>query len=225
MSGARPIWLSLCLVLALAPATAAQHTPSYTLGASVGLYLPTADLVSDQNIVQPGSGLAATISFGQRTSGALVLRGTRTLSAKLAIELEFFWANSQIELSALRPGVNPTQAKQDARVIALSADVLYEIFRAPFTPFAIHVLGGLGLLNRGGDFFEDSEGFLGTIDGGTDPTFVLGAGFRYGLSPQWGLRLDFRDYISSYRQSLEDQDLDSELQNDFLISAGIEYTL
>ena len=72
-------------------------------------------------------------------------------------------------------------------------------------------------------FFDDGGGFLGELDSGIDPALVVGGGFRYGLSPMIGLRLDVRDYISSYGLSLEGQELDSQLQNDILISGGVEF--
>lgn len=215
--------LATLAVVTLAGSLNAQETPTYTLGAWVGIFLPTADLMSDQLIQQPGSGLNSAITFKQQTSAALGLRGSRAINSKLAVELEFFWASSSIELDAFRTGIDRTQTTTHARVIVLSANAVYEVFRAPFTPFAVYVLGGIGLISRGGDFFDSVGGFLGGIDGGSRAALILGGGFRYGVSSRVGLRLDIRDHISSYAQSLEGQDLDSELQNDFVISVGLEY--
>jgi hypothetical protein len=190
------------------------------------VYLPTADLVSNQLVPDPGPLQPETITMGQETSVALGLRASRTLSSKVWVEAELLFAPSTITIVGTRqePADRPTQTK-DARVIAFGANILYELFRAPFTPFAIHALGGLALVNRGGEFFDEGGGLFPAIEGGTDVAAILGLGARYGFSPKLGLRLDIRDYISSYAQKMPGGTLDSELQNDIWITLGLEITL
>ena len=215
------------LAAGIANPASGQETPTYTIVPWAGVFLPTSDLASEQNIEQPVSGLPATVTLSQQTGPAFGLRGSRSLTARLAVELEAFLSLSEIELTGVRPGIGPlTEPSRDAYVLVIGADIMYEIFRAPFTPFAVHVLGGAGVVIRGGDFFDEEGGFFsGMIDGGTSIAGVAGAGFRYGLSSRFGLRLDVRDYISSYSQTIDGQDLDSELQNDVVISGGLEFTL
>ncbi len=217
-----PALLVLWLIAAAHPGIARSQS-TYIVGPWAGSYLPTTDLLSGQNLEQPESGLPATISFGQEAGFAWGIRGGRTLTSRLALEGEFFYSRSNVALTGVRPGIDQISSTRDASVAALSANVLFEIFRAPFTPFAIHVLGGVGVVSRSGQFFDDGGGFLGELDSGIDPALVVGGGFRYGLSPMIGLRLDVRDYISSYGLSLEGQELDSQLQNDILISGGVEF--
>lgn len=216
----------LLLLGLVRPALAQEEGPVYTLTPSIGFYLPTADLVSGQNVEQPLTGQQATVSFGQVAGLALGIKASRSLSAKLALEIELQYTASQIELTGFRTGIGPLEPQKfDARIITVAADALLEIFRSPFTPFAAHLLGGLAVVNRGGDFYDEGGGFFDELDGGTDIAALIGAGFRYGLSPRFGLRLEVRDYISSYTQSVSGRDLDAELQNDLFVTLGLDVTL
>ncbi len=47
---------------------------------------------------------------------------------------------------------------------------------------------------------------------------VVGAGISYGVARNLYIRMDLRDYLSSYKQPYER----SQLQNDLLITAAIE---
>lgn len=209
------------------PISASAQGPGIlTLTPYVGVYLPTADLVNNQAVPDPGPLEPETFSMGHQTGLAVGLRASRSVSSKLWLELELQYAWSAIEATASRrePFPEPTQTL-DARVITIGADVLYELFRAPFTPFAIHVLGGLGLTFRGGEFFDEGGGFFESLDAGSNLSLVLGAGLRYDLSPKLGLRFDIRDYLHSYKQSLPQGEFDSELQNDLWITGGLEIRL
>ena len=224
MTGNRITVGASVLVLALAtPASAQEEGPVYTITPAIGFYIPTADLVSNQNVEHPLTGQQATVSFGQKAALVFGLRGSRTLSPKVALEVELQYTSSSIEVTGFRTGIGPIEpTTYDARVITLGVDALWEIFRSPFTPLAAHLLGGLALTNRGGDFFDQGGGFSEQLSGGMDIGLIVGAGLRYGLSPRFGLRLEIRDYISSYRQSLEGQELDAQLQNDLFVTLGLD---
>lgn len=223
MSGRRLPGIWLLLSLGLATPAASQQTPTYTVTPLIGFYIPTSDLVSNQTLEQPATGQQLTAAtFGQDAAVALGFRVARNLTPELALEIEFLYSSSDIELSGVRPGIDPVRRTSNARVIAWSAAAVFEIFRAPFTPLGIYLTGGLGLMDRGGDFFDDGGRFFGSLESGTDIGLTLGTGFRYGLSPRLSIRVDIRDYISSYSQSLAEQDIDSELQNDLWITGGLE---
>jgi hypothetical protein len=81
-------------------------------------------------------------------------------------------------------------------------------------------------VNRGGEFFDEGGFFFDEgLDGGTTIAAIAGLGARYGFSGRLGIRLDVRDYISSYSQSVPGGDFDAVLQNDIWITGGIEITL
>jgi hypothetical protein len=221
---------ALLLVIAAAGPALAQEQTTYAVTPFIGLYLPTADLVGNQTVPEAGLLDPETMSMSQETALAFGLRASRSLSSKLWVELEFQYAASAIQRTATRrePLPEPT-ITLDARVFTLGANVLWEVFRAPFTPFAFHLLGGLALVSRGGEFFDESADLGGELfeglDGGTDIALIVGGGLRYGLSPHLGVRIDVRDYASFYAQPLGGADFESELQNDLWVTGGIELTL
>jgi hypothetical protein len=216
----------ISLIIGVASPAIAQDEPLLTITPFVGVYIPTGSLVNDQMVPDPGPLDPDAISTTQETGLAVGLRASRSLSSSWWLELEIQYAKSDVTINATRrePLPEPTKT-MDARVLTLGGNVLWEVYRAPFTPFAIHLLGGLALVNRGGKFFEEGGGFFDSLDGGTDISLILGSGLRYGLSPRYGIRFDVRDYISSYTQTLPTGQLDAELQNDFWISGGLEITL
>ena len=218
------------LILAAASPALAQEPATYSLTPFVGLHLPTADLVGNQTVPQSGPLDPETFRMKQETALALGLRGSRSLTSNLWLEVELQYAASAIQRTATRREPLPEPTKTlDAVVFTLGANVLWEVFRAPFTPFAIHLLGGLAVINRSGEFFTESGELGGELfeglDGGTDIALIVGSGFRYGLSPKLTVRLDARDYVSYYTQSLAGAEFDAELQNDLWITGGIEFTL
>ena len=221
---------ALLLVIAAAGPALAQEQTTYAVTPFIGLYLPTADLVGNQAVPEAGLLDPETMSMTQETALAFGLRASRSLSSKLWVELEFQYAASAIQRTATRrePLPEPTVAL-DARVFTLGANVLWEVFRAPFTPVAVHLLGGLALVSRGGEFFDERADLGGELfeglDGGMDIALIVGSGLRYGLSPHLGVRIDVRDYASFYAQSLRGADFESELQNELWVTGGIELTL
>ncbi|MGD8700512.1 MAG: hypothetical protein PVJ43_14545, partial [Gemmatimonadales bacterium] len=88
----------------------------------------------------------------------------------------------------------------------------------PLDPVAFYVSGGIGIVSRSGDFFEGA-------DDTSDIAGVVGVGLRYGLGPGWRIRFDVRDYISSFVNKELDELLDtgSKLQNDIMLTAGVEF--
>ena len=222
-TGLVSVTIPALVILGTASPAFCQEGGVLTLTPYLGVYLPAADLVRDQIVPDPGPLEPETFAMSQETGLALGLRASRTLSESLWLELELQYAVSAIQATATRREPFPEPKRTlDARVITLGANVLWEVFRAPFTPFAIHLLGGVGLVNRGGEFFDEGGGFFESLDGGTDVSLILGTGVRYGLSPRLGLRFDIRDYLHSYTQSLPDGQFESETQNDLWITGGLE---
>ncbi|MGD2153281.1 MAG: hypothetical protein PVG79_08425 [Gemmatimonadales bacterium] len=213
-------------ILAWAGPSAAQEETIISVTPLWGFYIPMNDLVESQAVPNPGPIDPETISIMQESGFVWGLRGSRTLSASVWVEVEFQYATSDLKITATRrePLPEPTMTG-GGRVITLAGNVLWEFYRAPFTPFGIHLLGGLALVNRGGEFFDEGGFFFDELDGGTNVAAVAGLGFRYGFSRRLGIRVDVRDYISWYKQSLAGGDLDAELQNDIWVTGGLEITL
>lgn len=86
-----------------------------------------------------------------------------------------------------------------------------------------YFVAGGGVLHTGDATGTNEDGsFSITVDSQTKPVGVVGLGGHILLGNSWFLRLEFRDYISSYDQERFD---DSKLQNDLVSSVGIGLTL
>jgi hypothetical protein len=86
-----------------------------------------------------------------------------------------------------------------------------------------YFVAGGGVVQTGSATGSNSDGSLSlTVDSETKPVGVVGLGGHILLGNSWFLRLEFRDYISSFSQ---DQFEDSKLQNDFVSSIGVGLNL
>lgn len=218
---------ALLVLLAWPGSSAAQDEKLTTITPFLGFYLPTSDLVNNQPVPNPGPIDPDRVTITQQGGIAFGLRASRTLSGGLWLEAEVQYAISDVKIVATRREPLPQDTwTGGGRVLTLGANIHYEIYRAPFTPFGIHLIGGLAVVNRGGEFFDEGGFFFdGSLDGGTTIGAIAGLGARYGFTGRFGIRLDVRDYISSYSQSVPGGDFDAVLQNDLWISGGIEITL
>ncbi len=216
----------LLLILAWAAPSEAQEETITTVTPFVGFFLPMGELVNNQPVPNPGPIDPQTISIAQQSGFVLGVRGSRTLSSSVWLEVELQYAISDVEMTGTRrePLPDPTMTGA-GYILTLGANLLWEAYRAPFTPFGIHVSGGLAVVNRGGEFFDGGGLFREELDGGTNVAAIVGLGFRYSFSRRLGIRLDVRDYVSSYKQTLPGGELDSELQNDIWTTGGLEITL
>lgn len=104
--------------------------------------------------------------------------------------------------------------KQSGWAGAFSMNLVYSILKPPLKPLDIYLSGGLGFVKRGSDFFEEED----ELQELTDVAGVVGTGIRYGVRRNLYIRVDVKDYISSFTKPYED----SELQNDLLVTVGIE---
>jgi hypothetical protein len=224
----RTTLLSVALLLVAWPSSsAAQDEKLTTITPFAGFYLPTSDLVNNQAVLNPGPIDPDGVSITQQSGFAFGVRVSRTLTGSVWLEGEVQYAISDVKIVASRREPLPEpEWTGGARVLTLGANVLWEIYRAPFTPFGIHLMGGLAAVNRGGEFFDEGGFFFSEkLDGGTTVAAIAGIGARYGFSGRFGIRLDVRDYISSYSQSVPGGDFEAELQNDIWITGGVEITL
>jgi hypothetical protein len=101
----------------------------------------------------------------------------------------------------------------------VASNLLYDLYRAPFSPLSIYLLGGGGLVARSGDFFD-------ALEGTTDLAGTLGLGLRFGLAPALFLRFDLRDYISSWAPRAPDGfQFAAQLQNQLTGTIAVEFSL
>lgn len=181
-----------------------------TIGLSVfgGGYFPVGDVLEAelfQARLVTEVGHEPSVSVGGRLSVRL---------SKLGVEAEAVYAPSSVDLPQ---AVEAESNLADASVFLGSLNVTYDIFQAPFSPIAIYLSGGLGIVSRSGNFYD-------LFEDTTDPAGAVGLGLRFGLGPLAQLRIDLRDYISSFKPTRGDVERESKLQNDLIGTVGLEFT-
>lgn len=203
---------SLALAIACVAAAALPLPGQVTIAISpmAGGYVPLSDAFEG---VFVGGRVLTELS----QDPAFLLGGRVSVrAAKLGVEAEAGYVFSSMDLP---PILTEAGISDDAKVFLGSLNVVYTVFEAPFSPVSFWVSGGVGLVTRGGDFFEAWEDK-------SDPAGALGFGLRFGLGPLAALRVDLRDYIYSFRPSRGggDGDLESKLQNDVIATVGLEFS-
>jgi hypothetical protein len=204
-----------CLALLVPSTLPAQSQLQITVGAFGGAVLPASDLV-DVLIPEVGA-----LSFGHKTGWDVGGRFAVWPTARIGIEAEAAYAGSNVDLRGILPDF-AQDTTISASLFVGSLNVMWAVIAPPLDPVAFYVSGGIGLVSRGGDFFEGS-------DDTSDVAGVLGVGLRYGLGPGWRVRFDVRDYVSSFlNQALDDTlepagGTDSKLQNDIMLTVGVEF--
>jgi hypothetical protein len=193
----------------------AQSQVQITVGGFGGAVLPASDLV---DILIPDVG---ALSFGHKTGWDVGGRFAVWPTGRIGIEAEAAYAGSNVDLRGILPDF-AQDTTISANIFVGSVNVMWAAIAPPLDPVAFYVSGGIGLVSRGGDFFD---GF----DDTSDIAGVLGVGLRYGLGPGWRVRFDVRDYISSFIEKQLDETLepaggtDSQLQNDIMLTVGVEF--
>jgi hypothetical protein len=205
--------LVLALLLTLVPSSLqAQQPLTFTISEFGGVAMPTADLF-DETFPD------GTVRFSHETSFAVGARLGIWPSSRIGLEAEAAYLGSDVELSDYFPGpggwVVPIQETQEAGVFVGSVSLVWAMIRPPLEPFALYVSGGVGFISRGGDYFEDFEDT-------SDIAGVLGLGFKYRVSREVWLRADIKDYISGFKEEKWGEEFDAQLQNDLLVTGGIE---
>jgi hypothetical protein len=202
------------LIVALVGCTASSLDGQVRVGLSafLGGYLPAGNLFESVRL----GDVEQPIILNLGHEAGLVGGGRLTLRlSHLAVEAEAAYAASDLDIPrAVEDGV-----PSDASIFLGSLNVLYDIYRAPFSPLTIYLSGGGGLVARSGAAFD-------LLEGTADLAGTLGLGLRFGLSPAVFLRFDLRDYISSWAPRAEDGfQFDSQLQNELIGTIAVEFSL
>jgi hypothetical protein len=168
---------------------------------NIGVYIPTTELVR----------AASGEEFKQEMSITLGGRLGVSLSERLGLEFTGAYAPSDLKITASGLG----DQNQDANVFTGSGRVSYQL--VPYTsPIAFVVTGGVGVINRSGDFYADVE--KKTDIGGT-----LGASARFRLGSLLRIQVSAEDYI--YKPKAEIPGFgptdEKKTQNDIHLSIGI----
>lgn len=206
--------VSAALLLLVPSLAQAQSRVQFAVSGFGGAAIPASDLV---DVLIPEAG---AIRFGHKTGWTAGGRAALWPTQRIGIEVEAAFLGSNVELVGILPGF-AEDTTFNATIFVGSLNFQYAAIAPPLDPVALFVSAGVGLVSRGGDFFTDTENT-------SDVAGVLGVGLRYGFAPGWRFRVDVKDYISSFLNEALDQELapaggtGSKLQNDILLTAGIE---
>jgi hypothetical protein len=168
---------------------------------NIGVYIPTTELVK----------AASGEEFKQEMSITLGGRLGVSLSQRLGLEFTGAYAPSDLKISATGLG----DQNADANIFTGSGRISYQL--VPYTsPVAFVVTGGVGLINRSGDFYANGENK-------TDLGGTLGASARFRVGSLLRLQLSAEDYI--YKSKAEIPGFgpsdENRTQNDIHLSIGI----
>ncbi len=209
-------------LLALIPASLqAQPQLQVSFSGFGGVYFAAADLFDGVVRTEEAGDLA--FKFGQGTGFAVGGRFAVWPTARIGVEVEGVYLGSDVEgdiVASVGGNLVPISGDVDANLFVGSLNVMYAFIRPPLVPLSVYVSGGVGLVSRGGDFFE-------VFDDTSDIAGVAGLGLKYGVAPGIWIRGDVRDYISSYEEDIlrvgAVRGGESKLQNDVLITVGLEF--
>jgi hypothetical protein len=168
---------------------------------NIGVYIPTTELVR----------AASGEEFKQEISLTLGGRLGVALSQRLGLEFTGAYAPSDLKITASGLG----DQSQNANVFTGSGRISYQL--VPYTsPVAFVVTGGVGVINRSGEFYAN-------VENKTDIGGTLGASARFRLGSLLRLQLSAEDYI--YKPNAEIPGFgpadEKKTQNDIHLSVGI----
>ena len=168
---------------------------------NIGVYIPTTELVR----------AATGEEFKQEMSITLGGRLGVALSERLGLEFTGAYAPSDLKVTATGLG----DQSQDANIFTGSGRVSYQL--VPNTsPVAFVITGGVGVINRSGDFYA-------SVEKKTDIGGTLGASARFRLGSLLRLQVSAEDYI--YKPKAEIPGFgpgdEKRTQNDIHLSIGI----
>jgi outer membrane protein with beta-barrel domain len=172
-----------------------------SLAPSVGLYVPTTELVK----------AASGQEFKQEISVTFGGRMGIELSNRLGLELTGDYAPGNLKIT--QSGFS--DQSQDANILTGSGRISYQL--VPYTsPVAFVVTGGVGVINRSGAFYEGVE--KKTDIGGT-----VGASARFRLGSLMRLQISAEDYVYKPQAQIPGFSPSDEkkTQNDIHLSLGV----
>ncbi|HET6798496.1 MAG TPA: outer membrane beta-barrel protein [Gemmatimonadales bacterium] len=168
---------------------------------SVGLYVPTTELVKAAN----GQDFKQEISitFGGRMGIELTNR--------LGLEFTGDYAPGNLKISQ----AGFSDQSQDANIFTGSGRISYQL--VPYTsPIAFLVTGGVGVINRSGAFYDGA-------DKKTDIGGTVGASARFRLGSLLRLQVSAEDYLYKPRAEIPgfSPSDETKTQNDIHLSVGL----
>jgi outer membrane protein with beta-barrel domain len=172
-----------------------------SIAPNIGVYVPTTELVK----------AASGQDFKQEISITLGGRMGIQLGSRLGLEFTGNYAPGNLKIT--QSGFS--DESQDANIFTGSGRISYQLL-PPSSPIGFQLTGGVGVINRSGDFYADVE--KKTDIGGT-----LGASARFQLGRFLRLQVSAEDYV--YKSKAEIPGFsptdEKKTQNDIHLSFGV----
>jgi hypothetical protein len=171
-----------------------------SIAPNIGLYIPTTELVK----------AASGQEFKQEVSITLGGRLGFFFGQRFGVEFTGAYAPSSLKVTSAGLGT-----KEDANIFTGSGRLSYLL--VPWSsPVAFMLTGGVGVINRSGDFYQD-------VDKKTDVGGTFGASARFRLGKLLRLQLTAEDYIYKPKAEIPGFTASDEkkTQNDIQLSLGL----
>jgi opacity protein-like surface antigen len=196
----RVLALAALGALALGARPDAAAAQGFSVTPFVGYYAPLSNVI-DEDGLELGSQTALTFGgrLGMQTTGP--------------------WG-FEAALAYTTSGVESGGAEVDGNLMLMSVRALRTI--GSLGPSgSLHLGAGLAYVMRGGDAWDALDD--GGVEGINDFGGTLGLGARFSLSPMLNLRVDLEDYIYSAKFNDSSTETEGKLQNDLLLSVGLNF--
>ncbi len=172
-----------------------------SIAPNIGVYVPTTELVK----------AASGEEFKQEMSLTVGGRVGIALTQRLGLEFTGAYAPSDLKISQSGFG----DQNQDANIFTGSGRISYQL--VPLTsPIAFLVTGGVGVVNRSGDFYA-------AMENKTDIGGTVGASARFRLGKLLRIQLSAEDYLYKPKGEIPGFTASDEkkTQNDIHLSLGL----
>ena len=231
MSTVRIVALAGVVAAAMvAPAPArAQLAGKFVVTPYVGAYLPSTD-IAKVNLAVPGTSLDAGLKH--QTAAAFGANASYWLNDRFAIEGGVLYSSSDLKgtVALNEPAGFTAMSVADHANIWLGSTKLMVQVLPQDSPFNLRFGVGPAIISRNGSAYKSEGG--DKITGLTDVGAAMSLCSRLALTPNLGLRLRVENYMYKarlgYESSVSPSDnykFDSRMQNDLVLSAGLQVFL
>lgn len=172
-----------------------------SIAPNLGVYIPTTELVK----------AASGQDFKQEISITLGGRVGLQFGNRLGLELTGNYAPGNLKIT--QSGFS--DQSQDANIFTGSGRITYQLFPSS-SPIGFQVTGGVGVINRSGDFYAD-------VQNKTDIGGTLGASARFRIGSLLRLQVSAEDYVYKPKAEIPGFSPSDEkkTQNDIHLSFGV----
>jgi outer membrane protein W len=212
----------------VAPAPArAQLAGKFVVTPYVGAYVPSTD-IAKVNLAAGGSAIDAAVKH--QAAAAFGANASYWLNDRFAIEGGLLYANSDLKgtMALNESGTLSAQSITDHANLWLGSAKLMVQVLPQDSPFNLRFGIGPAIISRSGSAYKAEAGEK--ITGLTDFGAAMSLCSRLALTPNLGLRVRVENYMYNAKIGYESSSsqgftFDSRMQNDLVLSAGLQFFL